>query len=136
MLAITEPIRTRLAALPALAGWAVRMGTDEVSRAVVPAVDVRCSGGAVPSVKGGGVLITAEWTVTLVVKRGAGAADEIDAALAAVVESLHGWMPGHHGGRGWEPLQLTRVTEALYAEQGLAGYELAFTTGGRYMGQQ
>lgn len=80
-------------------------------------------------------MVTPEWTVTLVVKRGEAAADQIDAAFAAVVGSLHNWMPGQHGERRWEPLRLGRVTEPLFDNAGLVGCELVFTTGATYMGQ-
>lgn len=136
MLAITAPLKARLQALPALAGWDVRTGTEAADRRLVPSLDVRCTGAAVPSVKGGGVMLAPEWTLTLAVRRSVDAAGQIDTALAAVIESLHGWQPGQHGGRGWEPLQLARASEAQYADEGLAGYEIAFTTAATYMGQQ
>lgn len=136
MLAIEPPLKARLQALPQLTGWAVRMGTDHADRRVVPAVDVRCAGAAVPDRKSGAVLLAPEWQVTLVLRRGADAAAQLDAALAAVITSLHNWQPGQHGGRGWEPLALTRVTGPMLAEEGLVGYELTFTTAARYFGQQ
>jgi hypothetical protein len=135
MLALTNPIKTRLAALPALTGWAVRMGSEGADRRLVPAADVRCNGAVVADSRTSAVMVAPEWTVTLVVKRGDAAAGQIDAAFAAVVDSLHNWMPGQHGGRGWEPLKLTRVTEPLFDDAGLVGCELVFSTGARYMGQ-
>lgn len=135
MLALTNPIKTRLAALPALTGWAVRTGSEEVDRRPVPAVDVRCVAAGVPDSRTSAVMVAPEWTVTIVVKRGDAAADQVDAAFAAVVGSLHNWMPGQQGGRGWEPLRLGRVTEPLFDNAGLVGCELVFTTGAKYMGQ-
>lgn len=136
MLAIEPPLKARLQALPQLTGWAVRMGTEHADRRVVPAVDVRCAGASVPDRKAGAVMVAPEWQITLVLRRGVDAAAMLDAALAAVITSLHNWQPGQHGGRGWEPLALSRVTESLLSDEGLTGYELTFTTGARYMGQQ
>lgn len=135
MLAITTPLKTRLQALPALAGWALRAATDTADRRVLPAVAVRCSGAQVADSKAGAVMVAPQWTVTLVVQRSDQAADELDAAFAAVIESLHNWMPGRHGSRGWEPLRLARVTEPDFIDEGLAGLDLTFTTGAKYDGQ-
>ena len=135
MLALTAPIKTRLQALPALTGWAVRTNAEDADRATVPAADLRCLGASVADRRGSGVLVSPEWTVTLVVRRSATAAQEIDAALAAVIEALHGWMPGQQQGRGWEPLALTRISEPMLATEGLVGYELAFSTTALYRGQ-
>ena len=135
MLSLTAPIKTRLQALPALTGWAVRTNAEDADRATVPAADLRCLGASVADWRGSGVLVSPEWTVTLVVRRSATAAQEIDAALAAVIEALHGWMPGQQQGRGWEPLALTRISEPMLATEGLVGYELAFSTTALYRGQ-
>lgn len=135
MLSLTTPIKSRLQALPALTGWAVRTNAEDADRATVPAADLRCLGASVADRRGSGVLVSPEWTVTLVVRRSATAAQEIDAALAAVIESLHGWMPGQQQGRGWEPLALTRISEPMLATEGLVGYELAFSTTALYRGQ-
>jgi hypothetical protein len=136
MLSIEPLLKTRLQALTALTGWAVRVGSDQTDRRVVPAVDARCAGAAVTDSKAGAVLLQPQWVLTLAVRRGPDAAERVDAALAAVIGSLHNWQPGQAGGRGWEPLRLAAVTEPTLAEEGLAGYELTFTTAARYMGQQ
>lgn len=135
MLSLTAPIKTRLQTLPALTGWAVRTNAEDADRATVPAADLRCLGASVADRRGSGVLVSPEWTVALVVRRSATAAQEIDAALAAVIEALHGWMPGQQQGRGWEPLALTRISEPMLATEGLVGYELAFSTTALYRGQ-
>ena len=136
MLSLTAPIKIRLQALPALTGWAVRTNAEDADRATVPAADLRCLGASVADRRGSGVLVSPEWTVALVVRRSATAAQEIDAALAAVIEALHGWMPGQQQGRGWEPLALTRISEPMLATEGLVGYELAFSTTALYRGQE
>lgn len=136
MLALEPLLKTRLQSLPALTGWAVRTGTESADRRLVPAADVRCTGAQVPDSKTGAVMVSPEWTVTLVVRRSDDAAAQLDAAFAGVIASLHNWAPGQHGGRGWEPLRLGRVSEPNFADEGLAGYELLFSTAGSYMGQQ
>ena len=135
MLALATPIKLRLAPLPQLTGWDVRTNTEDADRSVVPAADVRCVG-ADASAKQGGVMVGPVWQVELVVRRGDTAADQLDQALAAVICSLQGWQPGECGGRGWEPLSLVRITEPVYADVGLVGYELSFSTSGLYTGQQ
>ncbi len=135
MLALNTPLKLRLSALPQLTGWAVRTGAEAVSRVEVPAVDVRCGNAAISDSKAGAAMVQPEWAVTLIVRRSAEAADQIDAAFAAVVECLHNWAPGEHGGRGWEPLRLVRVTEPQFADEGLVGCELSFATGAKYDGQ-
>lgn len=136
MLALTTPLKTRLQALPQLTGWAVRTGTEDADRRVVPAADVRCVGAAITDRKQGAVMVAPDWQVTLVVRRGASAAELIDEAVDAVISSLHGWRPPQCGGRGWEALSLSRITELLLTDEGYAGYELTFTTAGLYTGQQ
>lgn len=136
MLAIEPALKSRLQSLPQLATWAVRTGTDAADRRQLPAADLRCTGAAVQDRKTGAVLIAPEWLITLVVRRSDVAVQQLDAALSGVIESLHSWAPGQHGGRGWEPLALARITEMLMSDEGLAGYELTFTTGARYKGQQ
>ena len=135
MLALTDPIKTRLAALPALDGWAVRTGTELFDRRTAPVADVRCSGAVVADSRTSAVMVAPEWAIALVVKRGDAAAGQIDVAFAAVVDSQSNWKPGQHGGRGWEPLKLARVTEPLFDDAGLVGCELVFSTCARYMGQ-
>lgn len=136
MLALEPLLKARLQTLSALTGWQVRTGTELCDRRTVPAADVRCTGAAVADSKAGRATVLPDWTVVLVVRRSDVAAEQIDAAFAAVVESLHNWMPGQQGGRGWEPLRLGRVSEPLFNDEGLAGYELTFSTSAVYRGQQ
>lgn len=135
MLALTTPIKERLAALPAFVGWAVRTGTDNTDRRIVPAVDVRCGGAGVSSKTKGMAMVAPEWTVTLITRRADDAAEMLDAAFAAVVASLHSWQPGSVGGRGWESLDLVRVTEPDFVDEGLVGSSLVFSTSAMYRGQ-
>lgn len=136
MLALTAPLKERLQALPQLTGWAVRTGTDAADRRVLPVADVRCTGARVADRKTGAVLIAPEWTITLALRRADDAADQLDAAMDAVIESVHGWAPGKHGGRGWERLALMDISEPAFGDEGLAGYQLTFGTAATYMGQQ
>lgn len=135
MLALAIPLQARLAALPELTGWDVRVNTDAADRRPLPAADVRCIGASVADRKTGAAMVAPEWAVTLMVRRGPGAAELLDAALSAAICSLHGWAPGQVGERGWEPLGLVRVQEPVFADEGVVGYELAFATAARYLGQ-
>ena len=80
-------------------------------------------------------LVQSGWRVTLVRRRSAAAAVEVDAAFTAVVKALHNWRPGEVAGRRWEPVRLQQVMPPQYAEEGLVGLELTFTTAARYDGQ-
>lgn len=135
MLALAIPLQQRVAALPQLTGWVVRTNTEAADRKSLPAVDVRCAGAGVADSKTGAAMVSPEWAVTLMVRRSDTAAEQLDAALSAVICSLHGWAPGQHGGRGWEPLGLLRVQEPTFADEGVVGYELSFSTAARYLGQ-
>jgi len=114
----------------------VRAGTDLADRRIVPAIDVRCAGADVADRKTGAAMVAPQWQVTMVLRRSDTAAEQLDAAMAAVIESLHNWHPGQHGGRFWEPFSLLRITEPMLSDDGHTGYELTFSTGARYMGQQ
>lgn len=134
MLAVSTPLCDRLAALPALAGWDVRSGIEHSNRAVLPAVDVRCEGAKVSGSRTG-LLLSPFWRITLAIKRSSSAAAVLDAALTAVIGSLHNWPPGEHGGRNWEPLVLVHVIPPELQDASDIGYELMFTTGATYSGQ-
>ena len=137
MFALNAPIKARLQSLPALAGWTVRTSTDLEDRDTPHrAVDVRVPGGGVAGVRSGAVMVQPGWSLVLAVRRSAAAADELEAAFAAVIEAMHGWAPGQHAGRGWEPLQLAAVADAVFADAGLAGVELTFSTQALYRGQE
>ena len=135
MLALTAPLMLRLQHLPQLAGWDVRTNIEPAPRDKYPAADVRCTGAQVADSKTGALMLSPQWAVTLVRRRSADAAELLDAALAAVIESLHSWAPGQHGGRGWERLVLLDVSEAVFTDDGLAGYQLTFGTSAMYRGQ-
>lgn len=136
MLSILPALKLRLQELPPLGAWDVRTGLDATDRRVLPAADVRCSGARVADRKTGAVALSPEWTVTLVLRRGEGAADVLDEAMAAVIESLHNWAPGQHGGRGWERFALLDIAEPDFGDEGLAGYRLTFGTAAMYRGQE
>ncbi|MFM2254186.1 MAG: hypothetical protein RJB68_2523 [Pseudomonadota bacterium] len=133
MLAVGNPIKDRLADL--LTDWSVRLRTDVVEKRQFPAVEVGIDGAQVADSKTGAVSLTPNWAVTLVVRRGDLAAAQLDEAFAGVVESLHNWAPGAQGGRNWERLRLVSVREPDFADEGVAGVVLVFSTGARYDGQ-
>lgn len=135
MLALESPLKTRLAALPVLTGWAVRTGTELSDRRMVPAADVRCTGARTTDSETTAVTLDPAWTVTLVVPRSDQAAGQLDAALAAVIGSLHNWCPGLQSGRAWRRMALQTVREPEFVAEGLAGLELVFATSTVYHGQ-
>lgn len=134
MLALETLIAQRLREQGALAGWQVREGCQDTDRRGVPAVDVRMGGASVPQVRKPAVTLQPEWSVTLVVQRGEQAASQLDAALVAAIGALHNWRPTD-AARSWTELQVARVTEALFSEAGLVGYEITFTTAAVFDGQ-
>ena len=135
MLALGNPIKTRLQALPQLTGWQVRLCTELTDRRQVPAADVRMVGASMPSNRSTAATVAPQWVVTLIVRRSDTAADELDAAFTAVIASLHNWLPGQHGGRGWEPLRAVGSAEAPFSDEGVAAFEINFSTQALYAGQ-
>ena len=136
MLSILPALTLRLQSIPALAGWDVRNNIEPANRSALPAADVRCTRARVADRKTGAVMLSPEWTVTLVLRRAADAAAVLDEALAAVLAQLQGWSPGQHGGRGWERLSLLDVSEPDFFDEGLAGYTLTFGTAAMYRGEE
>lgn len=135
MLALEPLIAARLKALPALSAWSARTGAGDEDRSPVPAVDVRMGGAAVSQVRQRAATLQPEWQVTLVVHRAATAAAVLDAAIEAVIAALHNWRPGEGLTRQWTELQISRVLPVNFAEVGLVGFELTFTTASVFNGQ-
>lgn len=134
MFALESPILARLAADPALSGWAVRSSAAETTRRPLPAVEVRCEGADIADARNTAVAVGVAWGVHLVTQYSAAAMGELDAAFSAVVASLHNWAPGTQGGRAWQRLQLQQVQRET-TDQGLVAYSLIFKTAARYDGQ-
>lgn len=136
MLAAAPLIQARLTALPALAGWAVRNELDVEDRKELPAATVACIGATVETGQRKGML-QPRWQITLATRRDAGALTALDAALEAVIASLHGWLPPQDAnGRRWEPLAIASVLPPEYPEAGISAYVITFTTAGLYRGQE
>lgn len=135
MLALEPHLKTRLQALPALTGWAVRVWSELTDRRVMPAADVRCTGAHTLDSSASTVTLDPAWTVTLIVPRSDQAADHLDAALTAVIASLHNWYPGQLSGRPWRRMALQTVREPEFSPEGAAAYELIFTSSAVYHGQ-
>ena len=138
MLQLEPVIVARLAAaLPA--GWAVK-GDATGAGDRRPAADgglavVALAGSAPPSPRTTAVLVAPGWSVVLAARKGAGAPALLDAGVAAVIASLHNWMPGEVGGRRWEPFVLAQVSVPPLQDDGITGVELTFTTTGLFQGQ-
>lgn len=134
MLALGNPIKDRLAALPALTGWTVRKGSPTVDRKPLPCADVHFVEALSSPTRNTAAQIVPQWGVTLAVKAGDDAEEMLDAAIAAVIKALHNWKPGQVGGRGWEPLRATGVTSD-FPPDGVLAFELTFSTQALYEGQ-
>ena len=100
-----------------------------------PLASVMFTDARVEDSKTGAVNIGPAWRVTLVARKGQGAAALLDTAFAAAIASLHNWAPGLAAGRAWNRLTLGAVTAPVFADDGLTGLELTFTTHARYDGQ-
>lgn len=134
MFALEAPLIARLQALPALDGWDVRSAVAEVSRTAAPAAEVRCEGAAMLDPRGATSLLAVMWGVHLIAKQGAETMAQLDGAMAAVVASLHNWLPGTEGARAWQRLQFVEARPEM-VEQGLVSYALVFKTSARFDGQ-
>lgn len=137
MLALEPHIKTRLQALSALTGWAVRGGTELTDRRMAPSAEARCTGAQANDSQVSAVTLDPAWTITLVVPRGDWAAQQLDAALKDVIGSLHNWCPGKidDAGQPWRRMALATVREAEFLPEGVAGLELTFITSVVYHGQ-
>ena len=133
MLALYPVIAQQLRATPQLAGWDVRSSAEPADRRPLPAADLRCIGASVADSATGAAMVMPQWLLTLVVRRGPAAEQQLDAAFCTVFGVLHNWAPGEAGGRRWERLRLLSVTEPQYTPEGCIGLELTFTTSARYL---
>lgn len=128
---LCERLRESLPAWEVM-GWSTGKG----NRDAAALVSVMFAAGALADVKEGAVALAPGWSVLLSVKRGPAAAALLDTAIAKVVEQLHNWVPGEAGGRKWGALKLARFSPPEFADGGLIGIELLFSTTGRYFGQE
>lgn len=137
MLALLAPIKERLSAMPALTGFDVRDNVEHVDRTGTPAADVRIVGAVVAESKGSGVRVEPVVRITLIVPRGPGATDRLDAALGAVLAGMQGVKPVASGGLcTWSALGLSGIKEPEFMDVGLVGYELTYTAGATYRAAQ
>lgn len=135
MLSLEALIAKRLRDQGAFVGWSVREGCQDTDRRSIPAADVRMGGASVPNVRKPAATLQPEWAITLVVRRGDEAAQQLDMALSAAIASLHNWRPADVAGRGWTELQVSRVQPADFVDLALVGYEITFTTAAVFHGQ-
>lgn len=131
---ITARVQAALADL-AVAWTCIGFSTTEGARDTYPLASVMLAAARVADSKTGAANVQPAWAVTLVARRGPGAAAEIDTAIAAVIAALHNWPPGVVSGRTWNHLALEQAAPPQYADAGLVGVELTFTTHARYDGQ-
>ena len=134
MLALIAPIKDRLQVLAPLAGWDLRSEDIDAPRSALPAVDVRCSGAVAQDSESVAVTLDPAYTVTLAVRRGPQAAAELEAALSAVIGSLHNWRPGGQGGVQWRRIALQVVRPPEFVDAGAVACELTFASSAVYHG--
>lgn len=119
------------------AGWAVLSNArDAGDRRAAPAAVVSFLGASVGDGNGAGVQVVPQLSVQLIVRRGASAdlIDAIDAATQKTIAALHGWAPGAAGGRRWARLNLRQIDVPDFADDGLVGCRLVFSSAGTYAG--
>jgi hypothetical protein len=122
MFAAIPLITARLAdALPS--GWVVSDGTQHVDRSALPRAEVRLSGAGLDKSSGPTVVLRARCLVQLCVSTQDTAFAVLDAAVDAVIASMHHWSPG----AGYDRLQLESFAELEVMDQSLFGYQFAFT---------
>lgn len=122
MFALVPAIVARLS--PVLgAGWRIADGAQHVDRTALPRADVRMQGVALERVSGPSVLLQARYVVTLTISNAATAFAALDAVVADAIANLHNWRPQGYSAR----LQMQGIAEVDYMDQGLFGYEVAFT---------
>lgn len=136
MLAAAALIEARLKSLPALAGWDVRNELNERDRRALPSASIACIGSSA-NPKDRAAVLEPRWQITLSVRTGAQAADQLDNAIEAVIGSLQGWMPPPDtNGRRWDRFALHSVLPPETQEQGVISFVITFTTASLYRGQE
>jgi len=135
MFALERLIAEQLAQCAELADWSVRRGSELVSARVAPSVVVRLDGAGVGDSKATAANVAVRWAIHLVVERGDGATDQLDAAFAAVIASLLNWAPPKVADRQWSPFRLAAVGTPDSLEQGLLEYAVLFQTASIYNGK-
>lgn len=124
MFAHVPRIKDRLA--QALApGWTVVDGTEPQDRGDLPRVDVRLDGAALDEVQGNAIQLSVRYLITMVV-----VADgtrqpfvALDAAVDAVIASLHCWAPDG----GPSVLGVQGMAALDFPVAGQFGYQLGFS---------
>lgn len=135
MLAL-EPVIVARLRLALASDWTVIGFTaDKGSRDGYPLASVRFLDGSLADSKTSSVAVQPVWRVTLVCRRSDDAATLIDSAFAMCIGTLHNWVPGQSGGRGWNRMALVRFAEPQYLDAGLVGVELLFATTAQFKGQ-
>ncbi|CAN7475137.1 hypothetical protein [Variovorax paradoxus] len=128
---IVERLRAALGA-----AWTVKGYTsDDGNRDAFPFASVFFGDGNIADNKTSALAVQPGWRVSLVARTGEGAAELLDAAFSAAIASLHNWAPGSAAGRRWARMFLVRFAPPQYADAGLTGVELLFSTTAQYRGQ-
>lgn len=128
MLMLEQLIKDRLKQCAVLADWHVHGGSEVVDRSNLPAIDVRMLAARPGDVSREAAQLEPRWGCVLVVRRGERAALQLDAAITAVVKSLHFWKPQPPDGRQWDQLKAAGVREIEVSDAGMVGFSVEFTT--------
>ena len=132
MFAHVPRIKDRLAQALS-AGWTVVDGTEPQDRRGMPRADVRLDGASLEDVQGNAVSLNVRYVVTLVVESDGTREPftSLDAAVDAVISSLHCWSPdggpaspASIGGRGLKlRLNIAQRLPRLHRPPVLAGVD-------------
>ena len=134
MFSLMDTLAQKLREIPELDGWVVRLQTSDVDRKALPSIDILFSGATVEGPRTS-AQVAPTFELVLAQKRGPTAGQDLDSAMALVVRALHHHLPGVSGGRNWEPLSLSQVTPTPFADSGVVGVSLAFSTSAFFPGQ-
>lgn len=142
MIALESQIAERAAGVfaatvpdPELGTWQIRKGTEETSRKVHPAVDIRIGAAQPDDIRNTAVSVGVTWAVSLIVPKGEDALAKLDKGFAKVISLFHNWQPAEAGGRAWQRMKISGIAEAESVETGLIAYTLNFDTSAGYAGQ-
>ena len=132
MLTISSLIQARLATVPELALWAVRLDTEPEDRSLLPVIDIGIESVKVKAIQGAAAQLSTRFSVRLTVERSATASGDIDMAHEYVITALHNWQPVGLDGRFWQKIIINAIETKL--ETNTVTYSLIFDASAVYKG--
>lgn len=141
MMELSPVLKAELQSVAALDAFSIREDTDtQTSKRPPRAIEIAFEGVRVDASVETGAKLGVAWGVHIIVPRSPTAAEELGAALTAVIGCLLGFKPPKTGGRVWSKLTLTpggtAVQKPEFVDQGLAEYAVIFETSAVYHGRQ